>query len=127
MSQSEMTSLSFLRKVKLLKEWDFICVVCGHKFDNMACVTVEHVIPRSVCKNRNKHTNCAPSHWRCNTIKGSFLPLSVASKTIDHMKQRLGEEKFKSWLNEEVPNRTTPANAKLSIDVIIAKFINLQA
>lgn len=99
-----MTKTSFQRNIKLLRRWGYQCIVCGRPFAHVACVTVEHIIPRSIVGNKNKHFNTAPSHWRCNQLKGN-MPLLVAAKAVDAMERRLGRIQFEDWLNAKVPGR----------------------
>lgn len=111
---SAMTKTSFKRNFRLLRRWGYQCVVCGRPFATMACVTVEHVLPRSIVGNRNKAENHAPSHWRCNQLKGN-MPLTVAAMAIDRMEKKLGPKQFSSWLNAKVPNRDVPWYALIPI------------
>ena len=115
MPESRMSHKSFRRNVNLVRKWGYQCVVCGRPFAHMACVTVEHIVPVSagVVSRKNK-TNQAPSHWRCNQLKGS-LPLMVAAKTVDNMERTLGPKNFHAWLNAKVPNRPVPWYALLSL------------
>ncbi len=109
---SAMTKTSFRRNVKLLRQWGYQCIVCGRPFACVACVTVEHIIPRSI--RGNNKTNCAPSHWRCNQLKGC-MPLMVAAKAVDEMERRLGPKQFHDWLSAKVPNREVPWFALIPI------------
>jgi 5-methylcytosine-specific restriction endonuclease McrA len=109
-----MTTKSFRRSFKLLRRWGYQCIVCGRPFANLACVTVEHIVPRCVNGNRNKHLNTAPSHWRCNQLKGN-LPLMVAAKAVDQMEKKLGPKQFHGWLNARLPGREVPWYALVPI------------
>lgn len=100
--------------MKLLRRWGYQRIVCGRPFASLACVTVEHVVPRSVAGNKNKAHNLAPSHWRCNQLRGC-LPLIVAAKAVDQMETKLGEKNFHAWLNAKVPNRDVPWFALIPI------------
>lgn len=108
MSATAMTHKTFRRNLNLVRKWGYQCVICGRPFAHMACVTIEHVVPVSagVISRKNK-MNQAPSHWRCNQLKGS-LPLIVAAKTVDAMDRKLGPKNFHDWLNARVPNRESP-------------------
>lgn len=108
-----MTHQSFKDKLKLVRKWGYQCIVCGRPFDNIACVTVEHVNP--LCGGgRNNKTNTAPAHHACNELKGRNSLLEAA-RFIDYKEQRLGEKQFNSWLNKKVPNRTVPWYALLPL------------
>lgn len=109
-----MTKTSFKRNFRLLRRWGYQCIVCGRPFACLACVTVEHVIPRSIVGNKNKHLNTAPSHWRCNQLKGN-LPLLTAAKAVEDMAHRLGPKQFEHWLNARVPGREVPWYALIPI------------
>lgn len=113
--RAPMTIRTFKRKMKLLRRWDYVCVVCGRQFENVACITIEHVIPHSRVKNRSKPDNLAPSHWRCNNIKGN-KSLLRAVKFIEEKASRLGHTKqFTNWLNAPVPGREVPDFAMFSV------------
>lgn len=109
---SAMTWSSFKRNMKLVRQWGYQCIVCGRPFDHVACVTVEHIIPRSL-KGNNK-TNTAPSHWRCNQLKGN-MPLMVAARAVDDMERRLGPKQFQTWISARVPGREVPWYALIPI------------
>ena len=110
---SAMTKTSFRRNMKLIRQWGYQCIVCGRPFAHVACVTVEHIIPRSIYGKNNK-TNVAPSHWRCNQLKGN-MPLLVAAKAVESMEHRLGPHQFEAWLNAKVPSREVPWYALIPI------------
>ena len=113
MMQTSMTRTSFKEKFQLVKKWGYLCIVCGRPFANLACVTNEHIIPKSIIGNKNKHSNMAPSHWRCNASKGD-QSLVDAAKLIDKKEKQLGKN-FKKWLNARVPNRHVPWYALITI------------
>ncbi len=110
-----MTRKSFQHKFRLLRRWDYACVVCGRPFANLACVTTEHIMPRHRLNNKKKADNHAPSHWRCNMIK-SEASLMATAKFIEEKASRLGNTKqFINWLNAPIPNRPVPYYALLPI------------
>lgn len=94
---------------RLLERWDFLCVVCGREFMNLACVTKEHVIPRSVHSSQHMkfNDNLAPSHYRCNKLRGSGSIIEVA-KLIDEKSKTMFYHDFVTWLNTPIPNRIVP-------------------
>lgn len=113
---SEMTMKSFKRNFKLLRRWDYKCVICGRPFKNLASVTTEHIIPRSIAKNTHKADNHAPAHYRCNHLKGN-RSLLAAVKLINKKEESMGDEKkFTAWLNGRVPNRHVPHYALLPVE-----------
>lgn len=79
----------------------------------MACVTLEHVVPQSL---GGKYTsaNIAPSHWRCNMLRGASS-LFAATKKIDKVAMSLSAVDFERWLNAKVPGRKVPWYALVSI------------
>jgi len=105
---------------RLLARWDFLCVVCGRGFTNIACVTKEHVIPRSETQKFSKHTNLveniAPSHHQCNKQRGVGSIIETA-KFIDHKSKTMRPREFLRWLNAVVPHRIVPAAALTPIQV----------
>lgn len=107
-----MSVQSFKDKLKLLRKWGYLCIVCGRPFANVACVTVEHIQPLSG-GGRNNKANTAPSHHSCNKTKGK-LPLMTAAQIIDSLEKRYGVN-FPQWLNQRVPNRPVPDYALLPI------------
>lgn len=94
-------------KHRLLKRWDYLCVVCGRPFANLACVTLEHLTPRSLGGKGTE--NFAPSHYRCNNRRGS-RPLIRAADSLERefnrILQRQGEQRALQWLNK--PNPRSP-------------------
>lgn len=100
-----MTKKSAMRNLRLLRRWGYLCVICGRPFTNLACVTVEHVTPRSINGNRRKADNLAPSHWRCNMLRrvGSIIQAANKIDQIEH--QRADADSFLGWLNKPVPRK----------------------
>lgn len=94
---------------RLLGRWDYLCIVCGREFANIACVTKEHIIPR--CAKDNTVTdNLAPSHHQCNKLRGSGSILHAA-KLIEDKAASMRRDRFVRWLNAPVPNRVVPQDA----------------
>ena len=96
----------------MLLEWNFTCVICGTEFTTLACITDEHLIPRSFIKNFNKQhlrrpsfkKNIAPTHHRCNSERGS-RSLIEATKLIDAKRETMNPKDFIAWLNRRIPGR----------------------
>lgn len=93
---------------RLVKQWE-VCVVCGHDFANLACVTKEHVIPRSVMV---PHTvgNIAASHYTCNMLRRANSIIATA-RMVEHRRRTMNHRHFLLWLNRPVPNRIVPHEA----------------
>lgn len=103
------------RKHILLKHWDYLCVICGRPFASLACVTVEHLIPRDLggkgslrfCKQDNLHSNLGPSHHRCNNRRGTRSLVRAAAsieREFQHIVCHSGEASALKWLNKAVPS-----------------------
>lgn len=102
-------------KYLLLKQWDYLCVVCGRPFANLACVTVEHLTPRSLggkgsvrqaIDEGKTHSNLGPSHYRCNNRRGSRSLIRAADsieREFTHLARRVGETSALQWLNKVSP------------------------
>ncbi len=121
--QQQMSRKNFRRRFSLLRKWGYACVICGRPFANLACVSIEHVIPQSrLTKNRplskflsDPSDNCAPSHWRCNHVRGT-ASLLEAVKIIEKKEKSIGNEtKFVAWLNTRVPRRNVPEFALIPV------------
>jgi len=91
---------------QLISNWDFMCIICGRPFANLACVTKEHIIPKSVAP-RGMTDNLAPSHYRCNELRKTSSILTTARK-IDTKASMMSQHHFEEWLNAPVPNRVVP-------------------
>jgi len=103
-----MSKAGLKRNFKLLRKWEYRCIVCGHTFANMACVTVEHIIPVSLGRfGRREAQNLAPSHWNCNAIKAN-RSLRDAAAYVKQLENRLGSEQFFAWISKKVPGRAVP-------------------
>lgn len=97
------------RMVKILQQWDFLCVICGEPFISANSITREHLIPISEGGTNNQN-NLAPSHHRCNSIRGTNS-LIETDKLINKQRIELGND-FIHWLNRSVPNRVPSLNNK---------------
>lgn len=95
---------------RLLERWGYVCVVCGREFSNLACVTKEHVVPKSAPDRFKLPENLAPAHYSCNQLRKTNT-LIRAAREIDRIEKKMCPEKFLAWLNKPVPNRTVPAHA----------------
>ena len=97
---------------RLLVRWDFLCVVCGRGFKNIACVTKEHVIPRSIHGSRHPKVeeNIAPSHHQCNKLRGVGSIIETA-RLVDQKSKTMRQREFVRWLNMPVPHRIVPDSA----------------
>lgn len=109
-----MSYSGFRRTLKLLRRWNFQCIICGRPFDNAACVTIEHIIPRAG-GGTGCQDNLAPSHFRCNQMKGE-LSLALAAHAVKRMENRWSAKRFHDWLNARVPHRQVPWYALLPVD-----------
>ena len=116
---------------RLLEKWGHRCIVCGHEFMNLACVSKEHVIPRSkvhqafnIPKSPTKRwpesvhralaDNKAPSHYQCNKLRRD-RSLIEAYREVEQMKQKMKPRAFLEWLNRLIPNRVVPPWALTSM------------
>lgn len=110
---STMSQAGLRKRRRLLDAWDYQCVICGHRFTNLACVTFEHVVPQSFSARKKKlmgPENVAPSHYRCNRLRGT-RSIMVAAKTIADRATRMHPVAFIAWLNVVVPSRAVPEEA----------------
>lgn len=93
----------------LLSDWGFLCVICGRRFTNIACVTKEHIIPRSKAP-KGLQGNIAPSHYQCNKLRETSSIILFA-KIIDQIELNMNPKEFIAWLNKPVPSRIVPYEA----------------
>lgn len=100
------------RYLELVVRWDHMCIVCGRSFQNLACVTREHIIPKSLGGRSGE--NIAPSHWNCNAFRGT-MSLLDAQRAIERQLRRLGPRNAQEWLSTAVPGRTVPEWAHMPI------------
>lgn len=87
---------SFMRKLGLVAVWRFTCVICGHGFKSVACVTEDHIVPRSRGGKTN-FMNVAPVHYGCNELKADDS-LLVAVRRVEKLEKRIGAKQFQQWL-----------------------------
>lgn len=99
---------------KLLERWGRMCIVCGREFANLACITKEHVTPKSMTNDKKAAENLAPSHWRCNNLRGTMSVMQTA-RLIDHIETKMTPAKFFKWLNAQVPHRLVPPEALMPL------------
>jgi len=112
-------------RVRMLERWGHQCIVCGLEFANLACVSKEHVIPKSKLhqilgfpKNspllhqaiQELRDNKAPSHYQCNQLRGT-RSLIEACREVERMKTKMSPQTFVDWLNKKIPNRKVPPAA----------------
>ena len=94
------------KRLRLLRMWDWMCVLCGEEFKDLHSVTIEHLIPRSHA--RGLHDNQAPSHHNCNAFRQN-MSLLDATYTIARKRRVMGRTAFLQWINAKVPNRIIPS------------------
>ncbi len=109
-----MNSWDIAYRKRLLKRWGNACIVCGREFMNLACVTKEHVIPKSAPSELKLDENIAPSHHRCNQLRRTDSLLKTA-RQIDAIEMTMSPNEFVAWLNEAVPHRLVPFEAVLPL------------
>jgi hypothetical protein len=96
---------------RLVERWGNQCIVCGHSFKNLACVTREHLVPQSMGGSRRAVDNVGPSHYHCNQHRGT-LSLVDANRMLLGRRRSMGDRSFFEWLNAPVPGRSVPKEAK---------------
>ena len=99
-----MSFRSFLNRLKLLRRWNFRCVICGCDFKDMTSVTIEHLVPITVLRTQaagtlHKLDNLAPTHWRCNQLKGS-RSLLWASGVMTAARGAMDDKAFYEYFNQ---------------------------
>jgi len=97
------------RKLSIAERYNYTCIVCGRPFDNVACITIEHIVPKSM--GGKGGDNLAASHYNCNRLRGT-MSLLDAAMTVEKKLRRLGTMAH-DWLNKQPPNRDVPAAALL--------------
>lgn len=93
------------KRLRLLRMWDWQCVLCGECFESLHSVTIEHLIPRAYA--RGLHDNQAPSHYNCNNFRQT-MSLLDANYTLARKRRVMGRRPFLQWVNAKVPNRIIP-------------------
>lgn len=104
------------RRLQLLLDWGMICIVCGEPFANLACVTLEHTVPKSL--GGKQGDNLAPSHFNCNKHR-STKSLVEADLSIRFKRRQMGEAAFKVWISRPVPSRIVPPLALMNIAEVL--------
>lgn len=115
---------SVVRKLRLVKQWDKACVICGEPFTTLACVTYDHIHPVSL-GGSNKLVNFSPVHEVCNRLRGNLSlirAVKVVNQRIAKKKQRMPAWAFVRWLNQVSPNREVPWYARIPIEVPLRWF-----
>ena len=110
---SEMSEAGLRRRRRLLDAWGYLCVICGRRFTNLACVTFEHVVPQSFSARKKQmmaRENVAPSHHRCNRLRGTGS-IIAAARAISRKATGMRSDAFVRWLNAPVPGRAVPDEA----------------
>lgn len=107
------------RRLHLVIEWGFCCIVCGEEFANLACVTYEHTTPKSMGGKQGE--NLAPSHYNCNKYRGA-KSLVEADISIKFKRRLMGEAAFRVWLARPVPTRIVPPIALLDIQSVLTMY-----
>lgn len=100
------------RYVDLVARWDHMCIICGRSFQNIACVSREHIIPKSFGGKGSE--NIAPSHWSCNSFRGT-MSLLDAQRAVERQLRRLGPHNAQEWLSRPVPGRMVFEWARMPI------------
>jgi len=94
------------KRLRLLRMWDWHCVLCGETFESLHSVTIEHLIPRSVA--RGIQDNQAPSHYNCNNFRQD-MSLMDATFVLARKRALMGQKAFRQWINKRVPHRIISA------------------
>lgn len=95
---------------RMLERWGYLCIVCGREFAHLACVTKEHIVPKSAQESLKSRENIGPSHFSCNQHRGANS-IFVTARFVDACEQSMKPLDFHKWLNREVPNRIVPPHA----------------
>lgn len=100
-----------LDKLALVKRWGYQCIVCGRGFTNLACLTKEHIIPRSklIISDRD---NIGPSHNRCNNLRGNDS-IIAASRRVNELYQKHVDRHSENWAIQWL-NKILPGYGKFS-------------
>lgn len=102
------------------QRWDGKCYLCGTPFENMACVTRDHITPISLGgpKGRKKSYNelVAPTHSSCNNFRGNASLIQTAKK-LEEKRRVMGHKAFAKWAN-----MTYPGYKKIHWTAFISSF-----
>lgn len=71
---------------KILRRWEYICVLCGEGFSNFYCCSLEHLKCYSFGGKENLN-NLAPAHFYCNYFRQNESIIS-ASKKLAQLKTK---------------------------------------
>ena len=108
-------------RMRLLHDWGFTCIVCGREFTQLSAVTREHIIPQSLNKGSKQRWLVAPSHFKCNSLRGNSSLIS-SSKKINELLAGMAPADAVNHLNKRVPGTVVPEWAELLFTVEYAKF-----
>lgn len=114
-----MTEKDVRKRIRLLINWGFACILCGEHFANLSCVSCEHTAPKSF--GGKQDDNIAPSHFNCNRIRGT-KSIIEADMMLKFKRRFLGEERFKIWISCPIPARIVPPIALMDIDTAILMY-----
>jgi len=101
------------KRLRMLRAWDFQCVLCGEVFETVASVTTEHLVPKSLrhmakdLPTHGLHENKAPSHYNCNQLRMN-MSLIDACYVLARKRRVMGLSEFTRWANKRVPHRIIP-------------------
>lgn len=118
---------SVVRKLRLVKQWDKTCTICGEPFANLACVTYDHIRPVSL-GGTGELSNFSPVHEVCNKLRGNrslLRAVKIVNQKLDKKRTQLTAQAFTEWLNAPVGDREVPWYAKLPIEVPLRWFETL--
>jgi 5-methylcytosine-specific restriction endonuclease McrA len=118
-SMSVMDESDLRKRLHLIKEWNRTCIICGEEFAHLACVTREHIVPRS--KGGKQADNIAPSHYNCNNIRAD-KSLIEADQIVRWTRRRMGEAAFKKWIARPQPSCLVPPMAMMDIDTVLQMY-----
>lgn len=92
------------------------CIICGQGFETLSCVTFEHITPVAMGGSM-AWRNIAPSHYTCNTRRGTRSIIEAARKS-EVFRARLGEKAFNAWCSKPIPNCDMPAIARIDLSKV---------
>lgn len=116
---SVMDESDLRKRLHLIRTWGNQCIVCGEEFAHLACVSFEHIVPKS--KGGGHGDNIAPSHYNCNSLRGT-KSLIEADIMVRFKRRRLGEKQFRMWLSRPVPSRLVPPMALIDIPSVMMMY-----
>lgn len=95
------------KRLRLLAQWDYKCVLCGREFATISCVTFEHMTPKSR-GGTGRSENMGPSHHACNNLRGTASIIAAAAKlerSLCTIFLAGGQLAVATFLGTPVPNR----------------------